>query len=113
MPQQQPRLLRVEERYVIAATLERVRAHDPSGDRRLVEAPVQNEVVEEVRRELVDAKRAPAPFGMAVLATRPHGGWIRHLLDEEGAAGLLRILAHHVEAHAPAHGGGAVPILQI
>src|SRR6476660_670992 len=101
MPKQQAGLLGIEERDVITATLERVRAYDPARDGSLVQASTKHEVVEEMRGQLVDTKWTAPPLRVVIVASRPDGGRIWHLLDEERAARLLRVLAHHVEAHTP------------
>ena len=47
---------------------------------------------------------------MFVLAARPDGRRVRHFLDQECAAGLLRIVTGHIERYAPAYSGRAIAV---
>ncbi len=107
MPEERTGLLELEERRVVAAALERIRAHDPTRGRRLVEAPREKIVVVVVRHEVGLRERTAAPLGVVIVAARPDRRRIGHLLDEERAARLLRVLAGHVEAQAPVHAARA------
>ena len=86
---------------MVASSLVGIGRHHPPGFRRLVQAAVQDEVVEVVRRHLLDGHGSAAPLRVMILAPGPDRRGVRHLFDEEGAAGLLRVLPHHIQAQAP------------
>ena len=81
------------------------------GRGRLVETAVEDEVIEVMRGELIDTHRLSAPLRVSVFAASPYRGRVRHLLDQERAAGAFGIFSHHVEAQTPTHSGSACRIL--
>jgi len=107
VPEQDGGDVRIEERRVVAAALERIGLHHPPGGPRAVEAALADEVVEPVGADVLFGERAAAPLGVLVLAAHPDGGGIGHLFDEKRAAGGGGVLAHHVQRHAPPDAGAA------
>src|ERR1041385_1692267 len=103
MPEKNARPAEVEKWGVIATALEWIGANHPARRRRLIQTAREEKIVEVVRADLILAEWPAAPLRVMIVATRPYGRGIGHLLDQERAAGFLRVFADHVEAQAPEH----------
>jgi hypothetical protein len=88
---------RPREHGVIAAALVRVRAHHPAGVTGAAQGHGKMQIVQEVATQPGPFDVGRAPLRVRIGRAREDRRGIRHLLDEECAAGLRRVLTGHVE----------------
>lgn len=70
----------------------------------LVPASIEDEVIQVMAGKVLHRKWAPPsplPSGVPFVALGPDRGRVGRLFDEKGPAGLFRVLADHLQAHAP------------